>query len=143
MKRRVSAVLLILVLMFGFSACGNKNDARLGRYTASEINMLGWKPITEVYSEGSNYLELKAGGKGAFCLNGSQMSLRWEEAESVVGSEVSGTSEAPAMPVLSDSSTGTALKITIDGEEMYAVLEDTNLTLNFLGFDMKFIRTGE
>ena len=95
--RTWSALLLVLLMAVNLAACGGggAEDPNAGKYLGDQINILGWMPITEIYS-GDNYLELRSGGKGEFCLDGDPVKVKWKlEGEKLVvtaeGQDCTGT----------------------------------------------------
>ena len=77
--RKITAILLSLILALSLAACGGgsgggeKGTGVEGKYMGDQVNLLGWQPVEEVYEEGDNYIELKSGGKGDFCIDGDSM----------------------------------------------------------------------
>ena len=84
--KKLTAVLLALVMVLTLAACGGggdgggtKTDPAVGKYMGLEVLSYGeWLPIEEIYDLGENYIELKAGGKGTFSLDGDLMEIDWE-----------------------------------------------------------------
>ena len=83
MKKLISLA-LALVLVLSLTACGSKDggdsaDPNLGKYLGTEFSGDGneWLSLDEVYDEGENYIELKSGGKGVFCLGGDATDIKW------------------------------------------------------------------
>ena len=83
--KKLTAVLLALVMVLTLAACGGgdgggtKTDPAVGKYMGLEVLSYGeWLPMEEIYDLGENYIELKAGGKGTFSLDGDLMEIDWE-----------------------------------------------------------------
>ena len=51
-----------------------------GKYIGQSVTSSGdsdWLSMDDVYDEGDNYIELKSGGKGEFCLDGDKETIKW------------------------------------------------------------------
>ena len=122
--RKLTAILLSLVLALSLAACGGdggeaKGTGVEGRYEGDQVNLLGWQPVSEVYEEGDNYIDLKAGGKGDFCIDGDSMKITWKL-------------------------DGENLTITSDGADCTATLKDGVIITDLFGVDIKmsFVKAG-
>ena len=84
MKKIVSLV-LTLMMVLSLTACGSKDggdsaDPNLGKYIGQSVTSSedsDWLSMDDVYDEGDNYIELKSGGKGEFCLDGDKETIKW------------------------------------------------------------------
>ena len=114
--KKQTILMLAVVLVFLLSACGAKeeNNPNLGKYLGDQINILEWTDMSEIYP-GENYIELKSGGKGDFCLEGDSMSMEWTEEEGKI-------------------------TITMEGEKCTGTLTDGVLAIeDFFGVKMPMI----
>jgi hypothetical protein len=121
--KKIGSVLLLLGIMITFTACGgggeSTDDPNLGKYIGDQVEILDWEPIDEVYGEGENYVELKAGGKGTFCLDGDSTGITWKL-------------------------DGENLTMTADGMDCIGTLVNGVITTDFfgMGISMTFIKEG-
>ena len=118
--KKLTALLLSLVLLLGLAACsgGGDSDPNLGVYSGQSVEMFGESsPMSEVYP-GENKMELKADGKADLTLDGDTIPCEW-------------------------SLDGTALTVTIEGQAQTGTLEEGVLRFNFMGLmDMVFAKDG-
>ena len=77
--KRILAVVLALGLLAGLAACGGQSsDPNLGVYTGTKVVMFEEEyPITDIYDQGDNLVELKADGKGTITLDGDVIEMTW------------------------------------------------------------------
>ena len=123
--RKITAILLSLILALSLAACGGgsgggeKGTGVEGKYMGDQVNLLGWQPVEEVYEEGDNYIELKSGGKGEFCIDGDSMKITWKL-------------------------DGENLTMTSDGADCTATLKDGVIITDLFGVDIKmsFVKPG-
>lgn len=75
MMKKLIAILLVMLMLFSVTACGDK-DPNLGKYNVVSSSMIG----TE-----NDWVELKKGGKGTF-FSGFEFDMKWElEGENFTG----------------------------------------------------------
>ena len=120
--KKIATILIVLAMLLSLNACGGEtaSDPNLGKYPGDQIDILGWMPLSEVYSEGENYIELNANGKANFCLDGETIKCKW-------------TLE------------GQNLSLTAEGQECTAILADGVITItDFFGtsIGMTFVKDG-
>jgi hypothetical protein len=120
--RKILSVILVLAMMCSLAACGSGGkdlDPNLGKYIGYQIDIMGWEPMDSVYDGGENYVELKSGGKGTFCLDGSSTKIKW-------------------------TLDGEDLTMTAEGEDCTGTLKDGMITTDFFGYDftMTFLKEG-
>ncbi|NLC75926.1 MAG: hypothetical protein GX685_12025 [Clostridiales bacterium] len=120
--RKILSVILVLAMMCSLAACGSSSkdmDPNLGKYIGYQIDIMGWEPMDSVYDGGENYVELKSGGKGTFCLDGSSTKIKW-------------------------TLDGENLTMTAEGEDCTGTLKDGMITTDFFGYDftMTFLKEG-
>ncbi len=119
----VAVLLIVLVVLFVIPHGGTKgakgDDPNVGKYIGYQIDLLGWEPIGDVYDAGENYIELKAGGKGTFCLDGEKTAIKW-------------------------TVDGEALTMTASGQNCTGTLKDGLITTDYFGMDMMmtFLKEG-
>ncbi|MBQ1352111.1 MAG: hypothetical protein IIY71_05250 [Oscillospiraceae bacterium] len=85
--KRLTALALAVMMALCLAACGGNNnnegggettDPNLGKYIGDQVKIFEWEPIEDVYSEGENYVELKADGQGTFCVDGKATPIEWK-----------------------------------------------------------------
>lgn len=116
--KKIISLLLTLTFIFALCACG-ATDPNLGRYNGSQIDIMGWMDMSEVF-EGESYIELEADGEGTIALAGESASLTW-------------------------TLDGEDITITIEEVDSTGTLKDGVLTLDdFLGtgFAATFVKEG-
>ena len=121
MKKHI-ALLLALVMVFALTACGGEkdNDPNLGKYVGATVEVFGEDVnISEIYSEGENYIELRSGGKCVFTLDGDSASGKWKL-------------------------DGNDIVLTIEDMDSTGTLKDGVLTIDFMGegIMMTFVKDG-
>ena len=121
MKKTLSFILAV-ILLFALAACGsggNSTDPNIGKYIGYQIDVFGWEPIESVYDAGENYVELKSGGKGTFCLDGEDVAIKW-------------------------TLDGENLTMTASGQTCTGTLKDGLITTDYFGMDMTmtFLKEG-
>ena len=81
--RKLTALILMLGLLAGLAACGGVGgDPNLGVYTGTKVVMFEEEyPMTDIYDQGDNLVELKSDGKGIITLDGDQIEMTWTLAE--------------------------------------------------------------
>lgn len=120
--RRNIALLLALVMLFTLTACGGEkhNDANLGKYVGATVEVFGEDVnISEIYSEGENYIELRSGGKCVFVLDGDSVSGKWKL-------------------------DGNDIVLTVENVDSTGTLKDGVLAIDFMGqgIQMTFVKEG-
>ena len=119
--KKIVSLALTLMMVLSLTACGGKDggdsaDPNLGKYIGQSVTSSGdsdWLSMDDVYDEGDNYIELKSGGKGEFCLDGDKETIKWSLA-------ADGT-----------------LKLTGNNVESTGTLKDGLITLNdYWGIDL-------
>ena len=127
--KKIVSLALTLMMVLSLTACGSKDggdsaDPNLGKYIGQNVTSSedsDWLSMDDVYDEGDNYIELKSGGKGEFCLDGDKETIKWSLA-------ADGT-----------------LKLTGNNVESTGTLKDGLITLNdYWGIDliMTFLKEG-
>lgn len=81
--KKISALLLVLMIFFAFAACGG-SDPNCGIYectkvTAMEVEM----DVTDVYPNGAS-IELQSRSKGIITLDGTEYPLKWSLEENKI-----------------------------------------------------------
>lgn len=109
--KRTLVCLLTAILLLSLCACGGGGaaaDPNAGKYIGYQADVMGWEPIENIYDEGENYIELKSGGKGTFCLNGEVLKVKW-------------------------TMDGENLTMTADDQTCTGTLKDGLITIDFFG----------
>lgn len=120
--KRTLVCLLTAILLLSLCACGGGGasaDPNAGKYIGYQADVMGWEPIENIYDEGENYIELKSGGKGTFCLNGEVLKVKW-------------------------TMDGENLTMTADDQTCTGTLKDGLITIDFFGSGimMSFTKEG-
>lgn len=127
--KKIISLLLALTFIFALCACGAA-DPNLGRYNGSQIDIMGWMDMSEVF-EGESCIELEADGEGTIALAGESASLTWTldgENITITIEEVDSTGTLKDGVLTLDDFLGTGFAATFvkEGTEDAAAEDDTD-----------------
>lgn len=120
--KKILSLIVTCIMVFTLLACGKETaeaDPNVGKYVGYKVDVFGWEDFDTTYDLGENYIELKDGGKGEFCLNGDPTDISWEL-------------------------DGENLTISVEDEKCIGTLVDGFITTDFFGMEitMTFLKEG-
>lgn len=113
--KKITALLLALMMVFAFAACGSSepDDPNCGTYHCTTAEMMGVEMDPSEFYDSECSIELKNGGKAKMTLDSDSGSGSW-----VVD--------------------GNAITITIDGVDSVGTIEDGVMVIDLIGMGINF-----